>query len=79
MTYAEWPTFDESKLKLDTVEIVAQINGKVKAKLDVPGNMDKDAFEKYVMALPEVEELIEGKEVVKVIAVPGRLLNIVVK
>ena len=79
VTYAEWPTFDESKLKLDTVEIVAQINGKVKAKLDVPGNMDKDAFEKYVMALPEVEELIEGKEVVKVIAVPGRLLNIVVK
>ena len=79
VAYAAWPTYDESKLKLDTVEIVAQINGKVKAKIDVPGNMDKAAFEEHVMALPEVKELIEGKEIVKIIAVPGRLVNIVVK
>ena len=76
---ASWPTYDESKLKLDTVEIVAQINGKVKAKLDVPGNLDKNAMEEYVMALDEIKSLIEGQDIVKIIAVPGRLVNIVVK
>ena len=79
VAYAAWPTFDESKLKLDTVEIVAQINGKVKEKINVPGGMDKNALEEYVMNLHEVKELVEDKEIVKIIAVPGRLVNIVVK
>ena len=79
LAYAEWPSFDESKLKLDTVEIVAQLNGKVKAKINVPGNLSKEELEKHVMSLEEVEALLEGKEIVKIIAVPGRLVNIVVK
>ena len=79
VAYAMWPSFDEDKLKLDTVEIVAQINGKVKTKLNVPGNLNKDEFQSYVMDLDEVKSLLEGKNPVKIIAVPGRLINIVVK
>lgn len=79
VTYAEWPTFDESALELDTVEIVVQINGKVKAKMDVPGDLTRETLEEYVMSKPEVTELLDGKEIAKIIAVPGRLVNIVVK
>ena len=79
LAYSAWPTFDESKLELDQVEIVVQINGKVKEKMNVPGDMTKEAMEEHVMSLPEVTSLIEGKEIVKVVAVPGRLVNIVVK
>ena len=76
---AVWPTYNEDALKLDTVEIAVQISGKIKLKLDVPGGMDQKGLEDYCLSLPEVQELIEGKDVVKIIAVPGRLLNIVVK
>ncbi len=79
LAYSKWPTYDESKLKLDTVEIVVQINGKVKSKLNVPGNMTKEEMENYVMELEDVKSLTEGKSIAKVIAVPGRLINIVVK
>ena len=79
VTYSNWPSYNEEALKLDTVEIVVQINGKVKAKLHVPGNMTKDELEAHVMGLDDVNELLEGKTPMKVIAVPGRLINIVVK
>ena len=79
VTYSNWPSYNEAALKLDTVEIVVQINGKVKAKLHVPGNMTKDELEAHVMGLDDVNELLEGKTPMKVIAVPGRLINIVVK
>ena len=76
---ASWPAFDESALVKDTVEIVVQINGKVKTKLDVPAGLSKDEFEANCMDSDAVKTLISGKDVVKVIAVPGKLLNIVVK
>lgn len=79
LAYSEWPSYDENKLKLDTVEIAVQINGKVKAKLNVPGGIDRDALTKLAMEDPEVINLIEGKEIIKTVAVPGRLVNIVVK
>ena len=79
VAYAPWPTYNEEALKQDTVEIVVQINGKVKSKMNVPGNMSKDEFEAYVMDLDETKALMEGKTPIKVIAVPGRLINIVVK
>ena len=79
VAYAQWPTFDESALELDTVEIVVQINGKVKAKMDVPGDLTRETMEEYVMNKPEVKELLDGKDIAKIIAVPGRLVNIVVK
>lgn len=79
ISYKTWPTYDESKLKLDTVEIVVQINGKVKSKMNIPGNMSKEDMEAFVMESQDVKQLLEGKSIAKVIAVPGRLVNIVVK
>jgi len=79
LAYAAWPTYDESALKLDTVEIVVQINGKVRLRLDVPGGLSKEDLESTVMAEEQVKELLEGRTPVKVIAVPGKLINIVVR
>ena len=79
LAYAEWPSFDEAALKLDTVEIVVQINGKVRARMDVPGNLTREALTDLVMEDGQVKELLAGKEPVKVIAVPGKLINIVVR
>lgn len=74
-----WPEFDESALVKDTVEIVVQINGKVKEKLMVDSNATKEELEKIAMENEKIQGLIQGKSVVKVIAVPSRLINIVVK
>jgi len=79
ISYVPWPTFDESKLVSDTVEIVVQLMGKVKAKLDVKKDLTPAELEQIVLANEEVKELIEGKQVMKVIVVPGRLVNIVAK
>ena len=79
ISYVPWPTFDESKLVSDTVEIVVQLMGKVKAKLDVKKDLTPAELEQIVLANEEVKELIEGKQVIKVIVVPGRLVNIVAK
>ena len=79
ISYAPWPTFDESKLISDTVEIVVQLMGKVKAKLDVKKDLTPAELEEIVLANDEVKELIAGKQVMKVIVVPGRLVNIVAK
>ena len=79
ISYVQWPTFDESKLVSDTVEIVVQLMGKVKAKLDVKKDLTPAELEQIVLANEEVKELIEGKQVMKVIVVPGRLVNIVAK
>ena len=77
--HAAWPVYDEKALVKDSIEIVVQINGKVRAKMEVPSGLSKEEFEKTCMDEPSVKALVEGKNVVKVIAVPGKLLNIVVK
>lgn len=74
-----WPKYDETQLVKDTVEIVVQLNGKVKAKLDVATGLSKEEFEKTCMDDENIKALLAGKEIVKVIAVPGKLLNVVVK
>ena len=76
---AQWPTYDESAMVQDTVEIVVQLNGKVKERVDAPTGLDKDAFAEAVMKEDKVKALLEGKQIIKVIAVPGKLLNVVVK
>ncbi|HDR4438431.1 leucine--tRNA ligase [Bacillus thuringiensis serovar brasilensis] len=75
ITYASWPTFDESKLVEDEVEIVVQVMGKVRAKLTMSKDASKDEMEK--LALEAIQDQIEGKTVRKVIVVPGKLVNIV--
>ena len=75
----EWPKYDEDKCVDDTVEIVAQINGKVKDKILIPANISREEMEKVALENEKIVALIEGKQVVKVICVPGKLVNIVVK
>jgi len=79
ITYAAWPTFDESKLVDDEVEIVVQVNGKVRAKLMVAKDATREDLEQIALADETVKEQIDGKDVKKVIAVPGKLVNIVAK
>ncbi|WP_062199327.1 leucine--tRNA ligase [Massilibacterium senegalense] len=77
ITYASWPTYDESKLTTDEVEIVIQVNGKVRTKKVVAKDTGKEELEKIALSDERVQEFIEGKTVRKVIAVPGKLVNIV--
>lgn len=74
-----WPKYDEGKTVDDEIEIVVQINGKIKDKLMIPAGLDKDGTQEAAMNTKKIKGLIEGKNVVKVIAVPGKLVNIVVK
>ena len=74
-----WPAYDEAKCKDNTVEIVVQVNGKVKAKLMVAVDMDKDTAIATAKANEKVAPLVEGKTIVKEIYVPGKLVNLVAK
>ena len=79
LTTVSWPSYDEKALVQDTIEIIVQVNGKLKAKMEVEAGLDRAALEEEVRANDEVKALIEGKNVVKVIAVPNKLVNFVVK
>ena len=79
LTYEPWPSYDPALLVEDTVEVPVQINGKVRAKIIVPANSDAASLEAAARADETVQKNLEGKLVVKVVAVPGRLLNFVVK
>jgi len=74
-----WPKWEKNALVRDEVEIVIQINGKIREKLMLPSGLDKAQTEETVMQDEKVRSLLEGMSVLKVIAVPGRLVNIVVK
>lgn len=74
-----WPQYDEAVAQAQTVEIAVQINGKVRDRLDVAAGLNAAETEAAALASPKVQELIAGKQVVKVIPVPGKLVNIVVK
>ncbi|KZO01389.1 leucine--tRNA ligase [Bacillus badius] len=77
VSYEPWPTYDESKLVDDEVEIVVQVNGKMKTKLMVSKEATKEEMEQLAMNEEKVQEQIAGKTIRKVIAVPGKLVNIV--
>ncbi|MTI81506.1 MAG: leucine--tRNA ligase [Firmicutes bacterium] len=74
-----WPVYDEKALVEEEVTIVVQINGKVRERMLVPADYSADDMKKYVLDQPKVKQLTEGKQIVKTIAVPGKLVNIVVK
>ncbi len=74
-----WPAYDEEALKVDNVEIVLQVNGKVRGRLTVPAAATKEELEKIALADANVQAHIGGATVRKVICVPGRLVNIVAK
>ena len=75
----QWPAYDEGALVKDTIEIVVQINGKNKAKVDIPGDASREDMLKIAETDENIKALTEGMNVVKTIAVPGRLINLVVK
>jgi leucyl-tRNA synthetase len=74
-----WPQADPSALVLDSVTIVVQINGKVRHRLDLPAGLSKEELQNKVMGEEAVRSRIEGKDVVKIIIVPDKLVNVVVK
>ena len=77
--HAAWPVVDESALVRDSIELVIQVNGKLRGKIELPASTDKAAIEAAALANENVQKFTEGKEVAKVIVVPGKLVNIVVK
>lgn len=79
LAYEPWPQFIESYTKDDEVEVPVQIMGKVRGRITVPADIKKDDLEALAKADPRVQELLEGKQILKTIVVPGRLVNFVVK
>ncbi|TCT14719.1 leucyl-tRNA synthetase [Melghiribacillus thermohalophilus] len=77
ISYEPWPTYDETRLVEDEVEIVIQVMGKIRAKIMVPKDASKDELEKMALNNEKIQEWIQGKTVRKVIVVPGKLVNIV--
>ncbi len=75
----KWAEYDEKLCVDSTVELAVQVNGKVKARFDAPVDSGKDELIAMALALPEIKALTDGKTIVKQIAVPGKLVNIVVK
>jgi len=79
LAHEPWPKYDESLIKEDTVEIPVQINGKIRARLNIPSESTREQMEATALADSGIAELLTGKNVVKTIVVPGRLVNFVVK
>lgn len=79
LTYQEWPTFDESKLVLNEIEVVIQVNGKLRDRVFVSPDEDSEIVKKKALLAENVVRFTEGKQIVKVIYVAGKLVNIVVK
>ena len=79
LTYQAWPTYDESKLVLNTVKIAVSVNGKTRDVIEVATDASQEDVEKVAKASAKVTPFIDGKTIIKVIYVKGRILNIVVK
>lgn len=79
IAYEAWPTYDESKLVDDEIEVIVQVNGKLRSKVKIAKDASKEQLEQIAQADEKVKEFTDGKQIVKVIAVPGKLVNIVVK
>jgi len=79
ISYETWPTYDESKLIADTITVIAQVNGKLRGRIEVSVDITKEEMQEAALANENVQNFIAGKEIIKVIVVPGKLVNIVVK
>lgn len=77
ISYEAWPSYDESKLVEDEVEIAVQMNGKVRARINIPKDATKEMMEEIAMNDEKVKQELEGKTIRKIVAVPGKLVNIV--
>ena len=79
ITYEEWPTYDESKLVQDTVQVILQVNGKVRSKVEVEKDLDQAELEKIALADERIQQWTAEKDIKKVIVIPNKIVNIVVK
>ena len=79
ISYEEWPTFDETKIVEDEIEIGVQVNGKLRGSIKVSDNTTEDDMIKLSLDLENVKKFTEGKEIVKTIVIKKRIVNIVVK
>jgi len=79
VSYEAWPTYDEAKLVVQEVEMAVQVNGKLRGKITARKDEDKEAIEKRALAVDNVQRQLEGKEIKKIIVVPGKIVNIVAK
>jgi leucyl-tRNA synthetase len=79
LAYEPWPAFDETLVKEDTVEVPVQINGKLRGRIQVPAGTDAAALETAARNDAKIAEQLAGKQIVKAIVVPGRMVNFVVK
>lgn len=77
VTYVPWPEFDEAWTVDAEVEIVIQVNGKIVERAKIAKDMDQEAMKEHSLSLPNVKQALEGKSIRKIIAVPGKLVNIV--
>ena len=78
-TDSVWPSYDEAKTQDDEIEIGVQVNGKLRSTIKINKDEDKDIVEKMALSDDNVKKHTEGKEIVKVIVVPNRIVNIVIK
>ncbi len=76
---SSWPTYDDNKIEEETFTLIVQVNGKVRGKVEVSSNMNEEEMKKEAKGVGNVKTFIEGKEIVKEIVVPKKLVNIVVK
>jgi leucyl-tRNA synthetase len=74
-----WPGFDPAMLRADTFELVGQVNGKVRDRVEAPVGATREQLEELALAQPGVQAYIDGREIVKVIVVPDKLVNVVVR
>lgn len=79
ITYQPWPTYDPAALVEDEVEMIVQVNGKVRAKLKMAKDTDRDKAQEVALANEHVKKFTDGKEIKKVIVVPNKIVNIVAK
>src|SRR5262249_61708078 len=79
LAYEQWPAHDPALTKADEIEVPVQINGKVRSKVTVPADISETALREAALADERVRGLLEGKQILKVIVVPGKLVNIVCK
>ncbi len=79
ITYAPWPTYDESKLQLNEIEIALQVNGKLRASVKVPFDLDIEDLKKVALSNEAITRYVEGKIIVKVIAVKNKIVNVVIR
>ena len=76
---ARFPIFDEDAARADEIEIAVQVNGKLRSRIFAAPDSDKETLERMALAADKVSEHTQGKEIARVIVVPNRLVNIVVK